>query len=115
MKNKILANYPDSCFVSSAAKNIYVADFTERAGSQRKVEIHEALPLTPGGTKRMDCLHIENPTSLPIDFNLFDDNQFKDEDQKDCQHCECCLFPTENDEKTWVAFIEIKAYGKVSR
>ncbi len=108
MKNKILAAYPGSCFVSSEAPNIYVADFTERTESRRKIEIHENLPFTPDGTTEMDCLHIENPIPLAIDFNLFDDNQFKDEHQKDCPHCECCLFPSENDDKTWIAFIEIK-------
>lgn len=44
---------------------------------------------------------------LPL-LTIFDDHQFKNNENKDLEHCECCCFPTNNDDQTWVSFIEIK-------
>ena len=109
MKNRILAAYPDSEFGTTNAQQIFVADFTERTKSVRGVEIHEVLPKDPKDeTIDMDCCAISNETNLQIDYNVFRDNQFKDEEDEDLKHGECCLFPNDNDEKTWILFIEIK-------
>lgn len=108
MKNRIQKIYPNSVFEHSAAPNFYIADFTERTNSTRKVEFHESLPQTPEGDKLMDCLTFENPEGVLVACNIFDDNQFKDGENKDKSHCECCLFPTKKAEKIWTAFVEIK-------
>lgn len=108
MKTKIQAIYPNSEFVQSSAAELYVADFTERTRSARKIEIHNTLPKTPDGDKDMDCLLISNPKELSIDYSIFNDHQFKDDEKKDIQHCECCLFPTINHDSSWLAFVEIK-------
>ena len=108
MKNKIQATYPQSVFQTTSAETIYVADFTERTDSKRKVEIHASLPAVPDGDETMDCLKLNNKQPLSLDFCLFDDHQFKDEEGKDISHCECCFFPTLNDERSFVAFVEIK-------
>ena len=108
MKSRILTAYPDSQFEQGNASVFYIADFTERTGSLRKVELHETIPQTPDGTQDMDCLTVNNPNRLNIEFNVFDDDQFKDEEGRDIQHCECCLFPTENNDTSWLAFVEIK-------
>ena len=109
MRNRILAAYPDSEFGTTNSKRIFVADFTERTNSVRRVEIHEVQPKDPNDEAvDMDCCVIANETELEIDYNVFRDNQFKNEEDKDMKHGECCLFPNDNDEKSWVLFIEIK-------
>ena len=108
MKSRILTAYPYSQFKQGNAPVFYIADFTERTKSLRKVEIYATIPLTPDETQNMDCLTVNNPKTLTIEFNVFDDNQFKDEEGRDIQHCECCLFPTANDDTSWLAFVEIK-------
>ncbi len=109
MKNKIQAIYPQSVFHESHAPKLYIADFTERTESARKVEFHENIPFAPNSNDEMDCLTIENPSRLPMVCNIFNDNQFKDENGNDIQHCECVLFPESNqEEKIAVAFVEIK-------
>ena len=108
MKSRILTAYPRSQFRQGNASVFYIADFTERTESLRKVEIHETIPKTPDGFQNMDCLTVNNPHTLTIEFNVFEDNQFKDEEGRDIQHCECCLFPAANDDISWVAFVEIK-------
>ena len=109
MRNRILAAYPDSEFGTTNSKQIFVADFTERTNSVRGVEIHEVQPKNPTDeTIDMDCCVIVNETDLQTDYNIFRDNQFKNEEDKDIKHGECCLFPNNNDEKSWVLFIEIK-------
>lgn len=108
MKNKMQTAYPQSVFQTTSAETIYVADFTERTDSKRKVEIHASLPTVPDGGENMDCLKLNNKQPLSLDFCLFDDHQFKDEEGKDISHCECCFFPTLNAEGSFVAFVEIK-------
>lgn len=108
MRNKILGVYPQSKFQSSGVKVIYVADFSERTQKVRGVEISEIHLRTPDDLGDMDCLKINNDRPIILDFNVFNDNQFKDEDNNDTEHCECCFFPYGNNETTWVAFIEIK-------
>ncbi len=108
MKSKIQAVYPKSVFRSSAAPKLYIADFTERTGSNRKVEFHETIPLVPDGNTDMDCLVFENPSLLTVICNIFDDNQFKDEAGNDLPHCECIVFPESEGNNIGVAFVEIK-------
>ena len=108
MKNKIQTAYPESVFQTTSAETIYVADFTERTKSNRKVEIHMSLPSVPDGDENMDCLKLNNKQPVSLDFSLFEDHQFKDEEGKDISHCECCFFPTLNNERSFVAFVEIK-------
>lgn len=106
MKNKIQTVYPQSVFQSTSAETIYVADFTERTNSVRKVEIHTEIPCLPDSSEAMDCLKLNNRDKVELEFCLFDDHQFKDEQGKDISHCECCFFPTEN--ASGLFFVEIK-------
>lgn len=106
MKNKIQTVYPQSVFQSSSAETIYVADFTERTNSTRKVEIHVEIPCVPNSSESMDCLKVNNRDKVELEFCLFDDHQFKDEQGKDISHCECCFFPTES--ASALGFVEIK-------
>lgn len=106
MKSKILTAYPQSVFQSTSVETIYVADFTERTNSARKVEIHTAEPCVPDSGESMDGLKVNNRDKVGLEFCLFDDHQFKDEEGKDISHCECCFFPTEN--ASGLGFVEIK-------
>lgn len=108
MKDRILATYPDSEFGTSNSQQIFVADFTKRTTNQRGVEIHELKPYNDIDKTEMDCCVIINESELQIDYNVFRDNQFKNEEDNDMQHGECCMFPNKNDEKSWILFIEIK-------
>lgn len=108
MKNKIQTVYPQSVFCSSTAKKLYIADFTERTGSSRKVEFHETVPIDPNGDMNMDCLVLENPLQLSVVCNIFDDHQFKDGNGNDLPHCECVLFPESIQKNIGSAFVEIK-------
>ncbi len=108
MKNRILAIYPDSEFGTTNSQQIFVADFTDRSQNMRGVEIHEVQPSSPKDETDMDCCVIINESELQIDYNVFHDNQFKNEENKDMQHGECCMFPNKNEEKSWILFIEIK-------
>ena len=106
MKSKIQTVYPQSIFQSTSAETIYVADFTERTNSARKVEIHIAETCVPDSSEAMDCLKVNNRDKVELEFCLFDDHQFKDEQGKDISHCECCFFPTES--ASALGFVEIK-------
>lgn len=108
MKNKIQRIYPQSIFCNSNAPQLYLADFTERTQSTRKVEFHETVPQIPNEGNVMDCLIIKNTAQLSVVCNIFNDNQFKDGNGNDLPHCECALFPEGNQEDSWFAFVEIK-------
>lgn len=109
MKTKIINEYPNSILGETSAPIIYVADFTERTGSVRKVEISNSILMDPNDNDvEMDCCLVVNPEEMMVDYNIFDDAQFEDEKGKLLKHGECCLFPHINDTKTWILFIEIK-------
>ena len=104
-----MAVYPDSVFGTTAASKIYVADFSKRTNKAGGVEIHETLPKAPSsGAADMDCCVVINGNTLRIDYNVFRDDQFKSEEGEDMKHGECCLFPSINNDKSWILFIEIK-------
>lgn len=109
MKSRIAEAYPDSKFGLTNSKKIYVCDFTERTNNARGVEISEELPLDPeNDSAEMDCCIVKNEESLLVDYSIFDDSQFVDADGVLLKHGECCLFPDDNNEKTWLLFVEIK-------
>lgn len=108
MKNKLQAIYPQSVFCCSTASRLYITDFTERTGSNRKVEFHESVPQIPNSTTDMDCLILENSSQLAVVCNIFNDNQFKDNNGDDLSHCECVFFPENEHKSMSVAFVEIK-------
>lgn len=109
MKSRILAAYPNSILGTTDAPTIYVADFSKRSNKIRGVEIHDVQPKDPNDNAiNMDCCIIINGAHLSVDYNVFKDNQFKNEEDEDMKHGECCLFPSVNNDKTWILFIEIK-------
>ena len=109
MRNRIRLHFPDTDVLSRESAIFYVADFSERTGSARKVEVHQTIPFCPlNPEKPMDCVEIKSEKSISIDFNIFSDDQFKDCNGKLIEHCEVCFFPTKNDSGSWVALMEIK-------
>ncbi len=109
MRNRIRQHYPDTYITSRNVPIIYIADFSERTQSVRGIEVHNTLPVCPENPcSVMDCAVLQNPNQIEIDVNIFDNNQFKDEQGNDLRHCECCIFPSENHDKSWVIMLEIK-------
>lgn len=109
MKNRIIASFPNSVFHNHSDSNIFIADFTERTGSVRHVEVHTIQPQCPKNTANlMDCFKIINPYNHDIEFNVFDDNQFKDARGKDIAHCEGCFYLSTNQDDSWIVLLEIK-------
>jgi hypothetical protein len=109
MRNRILATYPDSEFTTTKSEKLFVADFTKRTNNIRGVEIFEEQPKTPADTsKDMPCFVLNNSYKQSVDYNVFDTNQFKDDDGNSLKQGECCVFPTNNDGRSWFCIIEIK-------
>ncbi len=109
MRNRIRQHYPDTYITSRNVPIIYIADFSERTQSVRGIEVHNTLPVCPENPcSIMDCAVLQNPNQIEIDVNIFDNNQFKDEQGNDLRHCECCIFPSENHDRSWVIMLEIK-------
>ena len=109
MKNRILAAYPDSEFVTKKSEKLFVADFSKRTNKERGIEISEEQPKDPNDNDLpMHYLVINNTDRHPIDYNVFDDSQFKDNIGLHLPHGECCFFPTINDGRSWFCIVEIK-------
>lgn len=109
MRNKIKDHYPSSKIVSSSGKKLYIADFSNRTKNERGVELHEEKPMCPKNPEsEMDCVEIVNDYKIEIDFHAFCDDQFKDRAGNDIEHCECCLYPTDNEDSSWIMMLEIK-------
>lgn len=109
MRSRIRQHYPDTYITTRRVPTIYIADFSERTQSARGIEVHSTQPACPlDPNQGMDCVVVQNPIQIDIDVNIFDNNQFKDEQGNDLRHCECCIFPTDNHDKSWVVMLEIK-------
>lgn len=109
MKNKLLNKYPNSAFNNTKATEIFIADFTKRTAGQRGVEITEDQPSDPNDSnKKMPCFVIDNPNTQSIEYNIFDDKQFVDDNNNQLKHGECCFFHSKNDGRSWFAILEIK-------
>lgn len=109
MRSRIRQHFPETYITTRNVVNAYVADFSERTQRERGVEVHNVPPSCPNDpSKLMDCVTIQNPSAIEIDFNIFDDHQFKDNQGKDTRHCECCIYPSINHDKSWVIMLEIK-------
>ena len=109
MRNRILAAYPNSEFVTKKSEKLYVADFTKRTKNARSVEIFEEQPKTPADpSKNMPCFVLKNSNKQSIDYSIFDTQQFTDNDGNTLKQGECCIFPTNNDGRSWFCIIEIK-------
>lgn len=109
MRSRIRQHYQDTYITTRSVETLYLADFSERTQKTRGVEVHNTIPSCPDNPDReMDCVRLYNPTCIGIEFNIFDDHQFKDEHGNDLRHCECCIFPSENHNKSWVVMLEIK-------
>lgn len=109
MRSRIRQHYQDTYITTRSVGTLYLADFSERTQKTRGVEVHNTIPSCPDNPDReMDCVRLYNPTCIGIEFNIFDDHQFKDEHGNDLIHCECCIFPSENHNKSWVVMLEIK-------
>lgn len=118
MKNRILAAYPESEFVTKRSQKLFVADFTKRTDSKRGVEFFEEQPKTPADpNKDMPCFVMNNPSRQSIEYSVFNTDQFKDEDGNSLKQGESCVFPTNNDGRSWFCIVEIKdcAVNKVSQ
>ena len=109
MKNKIVAKFPATEIEDFACTPIYVADFTERTGSVRGVEISSVMLKCPKKPDNdMDVMQIHNKTELNIVFATFDDNSFKKEGgTKDESHTEGAFFVGDSDD-SFFALYEIK-------
>jgi hypothetical protein len=122
MKNKILTAYPNSTFETTKSEVIYIADFTKRTAQfekslRRGVEFLFNQPNDFNEPQKdMPCFVADNPNHISIDYNVFDDKQFIDEDNNQLKHGECCFFPTKNDGRSWFSIVEIKDCipGKIS-
>lgn len=109
MRNRIRLDYPETDITSRNVPIIYIADFSERTQGVRGIEVHNTQPISPENSCcEMDCAKLKNPSQIDINVNIFDNNQFKDEQGNDLRHCECCIFPSENHDKSWVIMLEIK-------
>ena len=102
MRNKLNANFGDDKLVHSIKdkKEFYVVDFTERTKSARSVEVL----VTP----EIDPLIVKNPTKLSITTSIFKPQSLVGKNNKEIKQCECVMYPTHNNDSTWIMFIEIK-------
>nr|WP_321520737.1 hypothetical protein [uncultured Macellibacteroides sp.] len=103
MKSRIEKSYPKISFVETSWPEIHVADYSDKTGSTRTIEYHETKPAD------INSLTLINDGALHITAATLNEQSMTDpETDKEMSHCECVLFPHQNDEGTWVLFVEIK-------
>ena len=103
MKNKILAKFPNQNFSSCNAAKIYIADYTNQTENIRGIEWSDIVQ------SDINSFIVDNFALLDITFCAFKENTIKLKvEEKELSHCEGILFPTNNSDKTWITFIELK-------
>jgi hypothetical protein len=103
MRNKITAKFPGQSFPSYMSDKIYIMDYTNQTQNQRSIECSTTTP------NDIDAFIIHNNMKSEITFCAFSDNNIKlDGEIKERRHCEGVLFPTINNDSTWLVFLELK-------
>ena len=103
MKSRIEKSYPKISFVDTSWPEIHVADYSDKTDFARTIEYHETKPAD------INSLTLINDGVLHITAATLNEQSMTDpETGKEMSHCECVLFPQQNDERTWVLFVEIK-------
>jgi hypothetical protein len=103
MQNKIKATYENIHFVETSSSEIHVVDYTDKTNSVRDIEFLDCKP------SDIESLKLVNSDHLSISAAVFENRCIIDtKTNKELSHCECAVFPSENDDTTWVLFIEIK-------
>jgi len=102
MRNKLNAHFGEEKLVHTIKdkEEFYVVDFTERTKSARSVEVLE--------TPEIDPLTVKNSTELSITTSIFKPQSLVDANNKEIKQCECIMYPTQNNDSTWIIFVEIK-------
>jgi hypothetical protein len=103
MRTKISTKFPGQDFPSCNSEHIYIMDYTNQTKNQKGIEFSKIKP------NDIDSFKVKNPIKIEITFCPFKENTIKlKEDKKELSHCEGILFPTTNNDKSWILFLELK-------
>ena len=103
MKNKIEAKFPGQNFPAYGTDKIYIMDYSNQTNNVRGIEWSNSTPTD------IAAFIINNTPLLDITFCAFKENTIKlAGETKEISHCEGVLFPTDNTDKTWIIFLELK-------
>ena len=108
IKDAILAAHPDATATAYNYKDIYIADFSERTGSLRSVEVTGTNQLCPISGMPMDSAVFHNPKEIRMEIVEYDDYKFLNLKGDNIQHCEATMFPSDEIETKWVVMLELK-------
>ena len=99
MKEAIERELPSHRLKKENAANYYIVDYKNINGG--KVELLTSIPSE-------NAVHLANPNSTEIYFDGFDENALEIEVGRYSRQCECVIFPSLYNDKSWILFIETK-------
>jgi len=103
MKNKILAKLPNQNFLTCSSEVKYIMDYTNQTKNIKRLEWSAIKPTD------IDAFTIKKEVALDITFCPFKENTIKIEGiSTEHTHCEGMLFPTTNNDDTWLLLLELK-------
>ncbi len=106
MRSKIESEFgADKLKHGTFNERFYIADYTERTGAKRDVEISNEAPTLNG--EKIPAFVVENKNGYDITTIVFKPQCFM-EDGKELSHCECVFYLSKNNSEKAVAFVEIK-------
>lgn len=85
-------------------RSMYVADYNKQTGSKEGVKLFDCPP----PTEEIKCFILNNPRGIEITGLPFDKMSFVKPEGGSESQCECVIYPEENDETSWICFIELK-------
>lgn len=86
-------------------QSLYIADYTQKTKKEPK---RRGVELSYQPPADIECVMVENLRPIELDIVFFGQDSFKKQDGQIASQCECVLYPHENDEHSWICFIEMK-------
>jgi len=113
IQERIKAHYPHHLEAEgqlTTKKSMYVADYNKQTGSKEGVKLFCCPP-----TEEIKCFILNNPCGIEITGLPFDKMSFVKPEGGSESQCECVIYPKENDETSWICFVELKYREKSTK
>lgn len=101
MINRLKNTYPGHKIIEEDAVELFLLDHKGLHKGRFDLELTTINPSD-------EHVYFQNPNQVPIYFDAFPDNAFKNEDGSDCRQCEGIMFPQQCTEGDWILLIEMK-------
>jgi len=101
MIKRLKTIYPEHTILEEDAAELFLLDHKGLRNGRFDLELTIVKP-------NDEHVYFQNPKQIPVYFDAFPDNAFKNVDGTDCKQCEGIMFPQQCTDGDWILVMEMK-------